>query len=67
MRKPKANINKAKDVETKPARPVLYKLPEPLRQAVLNYISNSIPRNMTVQEVVVKLAMPLQKLEKVQL
>jgi len=58
---PKPTENKAKDVETK--KPVFYRLPEPLRQAVLNYIANSIPRSVTVQDAV-NLATALQRLDK---
>lgn len=61
---PKATRNKARDVEIKPTKPVFYELPEALRQAVLKYIENSIPRNMTVREAV-ELSMALQKLKKI--
>ena len=58
----KASQNKAKDVEQ--PRPAVYKLPENLRQALINYVANSIPRAMTVQEAL-NLATALQQLRKV--
>ncbi len=61
-KKPKASQNKAKDVEQ--PKPVFYKLPENLRQALISYVANSIPRAMTVQEAL-NLATALQQLRKV--
>jgi len=65
--KPKSRNNKAEDVEQKPveAKPVAYELPENLLQITLNYIANSTPRGMTVQEAV-NLATALQRLRKIQ-
>ena len=61
----KASKNKAKNVEQKPviAKPItIYEIPEPLLQMVVNYIANSTPRNMTVQEAV-SLTSTLQRLK----
>ncbi len=70
-----ATKNKAKDTETKPpvtkppiveppAKPLVYELPEPLRQALLNYLMRSTPKVLSVEQVI-NLGMELQQLRKV--
>ena len=47
-----------------PPKPVVFEIPEPVVQVMLNYIASSIPQKMTVQEAV-NLSMALQRLKRI--